>query len=82
VLPAQAWSAGINVKKDPFNAAGNGITDDTAAFAAARDAAGANGTVITSPATYAQALLDTRAHPMAGIASDSAGVSRQTRITG
>jgi hypothetical protein len=51
-LPARGRPVGINVKEHPFNATGNGITDDTAAFTSARDAAGAGGTVSVPPGTY------------------------------
>jgi parallel beta-helix repeat protein len=51
-LPAQTLPTGTNVRSDPFNAIGDGTTDDTAAFASARDAAGVNGMVTVPPGTY------------------------------
>ena len=41
-----------NVRSAPYNARGDGRTDDTAAFASACQAAGVNGTVIVPPGTY------------------------------
>ena len=41
-----------NVRLPPFNATGDGRTDDTAAFASARDTAGVNGFVIVPAGTY------------------------------
>jgi len=41
-----------NVRSAPYNAKGDGRTDDTAAFASACQAAGVNGTVIVPPGTY------------------------------
>lgn len=51
-LAAPSLVAGTNVRSHPFNAAGNGSADDTAAFAKACGAAGANGTVVVPPGTY------------------------------
>jgi hypothetical protein len=51
-MPGQPLPPGTNVKMDPFNATGNGITNDTHAFTSARDSAGANGTVTVPPGTY------------------------------
>lgn len=42
-----------NVRFSPFNAAGDGRTDDTAAFIGARDAAGINGFVVVPAGIYA-----------------------------
>lgn len=42
----------INVKDAPYLAVGDGSTDDSAAFAAARDAAGPGGTVVIPTGTY------------------------------
>jgi hypothetical protein len=52
VAPTRARSAAINVRDDPFSATGDGITDDTAAFVSARNAAGVNGMVIIPAGTY------------------------------
>lgn len=43
---------GTDVRLPPFRASGDGRTDDTAAFARARDAAGVNGFVVVPAGTY------------------------------
>jgi hypothetical protein len=49
----QTYTTGwLNVRSPDFGAAGDGSTDDTAALAAARDGAGAHGTVLVPPGTY------------------------------
>lgn len=45
----------INVKAAPYNAVGDGVTDDTAAIQAADTAAGADGTVLVVAGTYRMA---------------------------
>ncbi len=42
----------INVKNAPYHAAGDGVTDDTAAFSAALTAAGAGGAIFVPRGTY------------------------------
>jgi hypothetical protein len=48
----QAWSGTINVTSAPYNAQGNGSTDDRAAIQAAINAAAANSTVYFPTGTY------------------------------
>jgi hypothetical protein len=54
----QAASRGVyNVREAPYNAVGNGVADDTAAIAAAIDAAGATGTVYFPPGVYVSGAI-------------------------
>jgi hypothetical protein len=48
----------VNVKEAPYSATGNGTTDDTTAFHAARDAAGVNGKVYVPAGTYRVLRVD------------------------
>jgi len=49
IITKSPW---IDVRADPYNATGDGVTDDTAALQAAIDAATAYGTVVLPPGTY------------------------------
>ena len=50
--PGRPLPESTNVRLPPFNATGDGRTDDTRAFTSARDAAGANGLVVVPAGTY------------------------------
>jgi len=64
-VPAPASTTVLNVKDAPYNAKGDGLTDDTAALAAAvAAAAGTGGTVTVPPGTY---LINPTANGHAGI---------------
>jgi hypothetical protein len=51
-FPRAVLSAGVNVRHDPYRAIGDGVADDTGAFASARDAAGPSGVVAVPAGTY------------------------------
>ena len=59
--PAEEGVDWLNVMDAPFNATGNGTTDDTAAIQAAIDALGSGGGVVYLPAPAVGYLLDSAA---------------------
>jgi len=51
-LPATSGGSGGGLSVRDYGATGNGVTDDTAAFNAARTAAGLNGSIVAPKGTY------------------------------
>lgn len=84
-LKADKANLPINVKNAPYNAVGDGVTDDTAAIQAAIDALPANGgTLLLPPGDYVFAsslnLDDKRGVVIQGSGANNSGTTPGTRL--